>query len=329
VFDFGHVAGYAQIGPRVSSVSATIVVPRVSSSAITAIASTWVGAEAVGPEGQGEPFIQAGIAEIAGEPARRAHISPTYTAFWADSETGDHPWPLFSAHARDKVSVSLKHFGHQWSVSIIDGHKHRQIVTGDAGGANLEQAMWSQEDTGRSIPYPTVTGVQLSNLSINGAAPTKRNLDPQWMSVGKILFEPTRLADRGFAVQRREGLAVGPELSALLSFEHGSNKLYDLGHKLAEASASTPRTKRAEWATQLTIELMTFAGSLRRANWPRNAHASVTTLLNAIQHELSLTRGLAHLPTWRLSEAEARWSASVTTSLIAAARVLRYLRLPV
>ncbi len=329
--DFGRFAGYTQIGPVVRSVSATITVPVVSSRANTALASTWVAAEAVGPDGQGEPFIQVGVNAIAGEPAPSAHLPTIYKAFWTDTDQGDHPSLLFAVHAGDRVSASLKLSQGRWIVWISDGSVHRRIVTAEEGNATFQQAAWLQEDSDkglRLLAYPTVTGVRLSNVSVNGHAPAQQYLDPCWMSVGNILFEPSRLDHNGFTLQHREATGVGADARRLLTFAYGDDRLSVLQFRLAEATRATLGPKVGGWAVQTSKALISFARTLRRGRWSRNAHASVDRLLSALAGQLSLTHIAAHLSASQLAGWEARWSASAATMLIADARLLHALRLP-
>ena len=278
-------------------VSATLTVPRVSSRANTATASTWVGAEALGPYGgQGEPFIQVGVSEIAGS-TPPAHLPPVYSVFWSDTARGDHPLLLFSPRVGDRISVGLKHSKDHWIVSIVDGAVHRRIVTAQEGGAKFQQALWSQEHPAAGqyiLPYPKVTGLRISDLLVDGIAPAQRDLNPLWMLVGEKVIEPSPLDRDGFTLLPGKATVPAATVRMLRRLEPANNAISKLELRLAETTARTPRARLARLASQLSKGLVAGERTLRRQRWPRNAHASVDALLAAIQRELPSTRDAPH-----------------------------------
>jgi Peptidase A4 family len=330
-FDFGPFAGYTQIGPAVRSVSATLTVPRVSSRDNGDPASTWIGAEAVGPDGQFEPFIQVGVGEMAGDWTGSGLLPPSYEAFWTDAERGDHGYALFTVHPGDRVLASITLSHRHWILSIVDGAVHRRVITTEEAGAEFQQALWIQEHPAAGdefLPYPKVTGLRISDLLVNGTAPSRRDLSPAWMSVRDVVFEPTALGRDAFTLLPGRASVPAAMVRILLKLEPGADDIWNPQLELADATTRTPRVTVARWASQLSNALIALSDAMRQQQWSRNAQASVNTLLNALKAQLSLTRQVAHLRTSQFTGWQARWSASATTSLIAEASMLHAVRLP-
>jgi len=328
-FGFGQFAGYTQGGPVVWQVSATLTVPRVSSLANTASASTWVAAGAVGPYGEGEPFIQVGVNYVAGEPTPKAHLPSYYQVFWSDTAQGYLPSPLFSPRVGDRISLGLTLSKDHWIISIVDGAVHRRIVTAQEGRATFQLAEWYQEHPDPDIfPYPKVSGLRISDLRVDGRAPAQRDLDFAWMLSGKEAFEPSPLDHDGFTLLSGKATVPAATVRMLRRFAPANGAISKLELRLAEATTRTPRARLATWASQLSKLLFAGERTARRQRWPRNAQASVDAMLAATQSELSLTRDAAHVPASKFTEWRARWNASIAEALTASARLLHSLRLP-
>lgn len=330
-FNFGPFAGYTQIGRLVRSVSATLTVPRVSLSDNGYPASTWVGVEAVGPDGQFEPFIQVGVSEMAGDWSGSGHLPAWYEAFWSDTQRGDHGYSLFAVHPGDRVLASITLSDRHWIVSIVDGFVQRHVVIADEAGAHFQQALWIQEHPAAGeqlLPYPEVTGLRISDLLVNGTAPARGDLSSAWMSARGTVFEPTALSHDAFTLLNGKAVVPAAIVRTLLELEPGADEVWGPQLELAEATPRTPRAKIARWASQLSKALVVLSDALREQQWPRNTQASVDTLLSALKHQRSLTRQAVHVRTSSFIKWQVRWSASATTRLIAEADMLHALRIP-
>jgi Peptidase A4 family len=194
----GPDAGYEQIDAVIHHVSATLVVPRISSTSPYATAYTDVSAQVLGSSAS-LPFIQAGISED------ESHRHTTYSAYWSDNAHGLKFVPRFSVRPGDRVSVSLKHADRHWTITFVDGTTSRQIVTSQEGDATFKDALWTQQDpdAGSSYyVYPKIADVRISNLSVNGVAPAQWELQPDQMSMGRsgVKFTPTVLVGDAFTV---------------------------------------------------------------------------------------------------------------------------------
>lgn len=316
-FNFGPFAGYSQVGPVVRQVSATLTVPSVSPQANGPSASTWVGAEGVGPD-LNEPFIQVGVLEIAGEHAPSGSLPPAYAAFWSDTALGYHPIPLFSVHARDRVLASLRRANGHWIISIVDGPKHRRTITADEGGAEFRQALWFQEHptVGHSfLPYPRVSGLRISDLLVNGAAP--RGLNPEWMLAGKKVYEPTPVNHDAFALLPAQLTVPAETVHELLKLTRPYSVSANPETRLAAATAKTPRANLVTWASRVTAEIASFQRALRHRHWQNTDQNNVNALLGALQRQLTLTRQTARIASPQFTGWQSQWKASSAASTIA------------
>jgi hypothetical protein len=158
-------------------------------------------------QGSNLPLIEAGVHE-----REEPDAPPTDQAFWTDTAREFKSVPLFSVRPGDRVSVSLTHTGSHWTITVIDGRTRRRIVTAQDGSATFGDAEWLQEnpDAGSGWVYPAMTEVHLSNLAVNGAAPTQSALDANLMSIGHSgrEFKPTALARDAFTVEPIGGSAA-------------------------------------------------------------------------------------------------------------------------
>jgi hypothetical protein len=328
--DFGQFAGYQQVGRVVSSVSATLTVPRASPGVHLAGAGTWVGAEAFGPNGLRIPFIQAGVNEI----APGGHRSGVYYAFWTDTARGFRPVPLFLVGAGDRVSARLTLSRHHWTVSISDKAIHRRIFTAQEGRATFQAALWLQEDitanahTHRLLPYPKLAPPRLSNLSVDGEAPAQPDLTPAWMSIGDTLFKPTALRHDEFSVVPGQATLSVTNAGLLRKLRSENEALLKPLLQLARATGTTPRSVKVAWASELASGAAQTEDTLRQQRWPRSAKASVKALLNTTQGFVRATRSVGNISAADYTEWRTRWSASVVAMTVAAAQLLRSVDLP-
>jgi len=337
-FDFGPFAGYAELGPTVRSVSAVITVPRAGSGRKLAMASTWIGAETLGPQVK-EPFIQVGVKEVS-----QFGIT-AYLPFWSDTVADYQTIPFpdsLAVHAGDRISVSLTLSHRDWIITIASGRVHLRRVTAEEGAGTFQEALWFQEDEAQEplggnhrltyFPFPRLAGARVSDLSVDGHAPERRDLNASWMSVGGSVLEPTRLNQDAFGLAVHEAATpaanIRPVVATLVATGDGSPSNSNPMAKLLRATMATPPESVVRWASQMSSALVRFAGPLRRARWPRTARDRVAALLSSLQEALALTQGLQHDPTSELAGWKTRWSAWYRRILIAEARLLASLHTP-
>jgi Peptidase A4 family len=323
---FGRFAGYAQVGPVIRSVAATLTVPRVTnaSSKQLALASTWVGAEALGTAGDREPFVQVGIEAYAN--------APGYEAFWSDTARGGVVSDLFTVHAGDRVSASLTLSQRHWTIVIGDGAAHRRIVVAAPGTAKFQLALWCQEDEAYNHPnvmvYPRVRDVRFSDLAVDGRAPESPYLNPVWMSAGKTVFEPGGMRDDAFTLLPGQATVSAAAARQADKISRSYYAIYKPQRQLAGATSATRRAELTDWVSEASEALIKYEHSLRRQQWPSKARASVNALLSVVQAQLSLTRQLMHLAGTQFTAWQTRFSASTATIQIAVARLTHSLELP-
>jgi hypothetical protein len=327
--NLGPFAGYAQIGPVVSSVSATLTVPRINPSSAVAGGGTWIGAEQLGPDGLHEPFIQVGVNEIA--PGRRRPA--VYYTFWTDTARGFRAFPLFRVRAGERVSVRLALSDQHWIVSIADGAVHRRIVTAQEGQALFDEALWIQEDISEGVPfhlapYPKLAAPRISDLSVDGAPPQPSKLNAEWMSVGAKVFEPTVTRHDAFVVAARRSPLPASMVRALRALRSENEGLLKPQLQLAGATAATPRTKEIRWASEVAEGVSRIEAAARDKRWPRKLRSSIKTMIDASGDLVSLTRLVAHVSAADFAAWQLRWGASVTVCLVATADLLRAEHLP-
>jgi hypothetical protein len=172
--------GYTWPG-RVTSVSATWVVPRIKKGSL-GYASTWVGAET---DAGRDRFLQIGINEgrvvtstdtALGLPV--ADDPPFFEVFWSDTTRHFHPAYLGLASPGDVIHASLSLQHSRWWLQISDPQSalHLRFPTNQEQG-QMTQADWLQEDVlnGRSerpLPYPHLSRITIRDLEVDGAPPT-------------------------------------------------------------------------------------------------------------------------------------------------------------
>lgn len=334
---FGRFAGYAQIGPVVRSLSATITVPQASTARAhqAAVASTWVGAEAL-PDNARPPFIQVGVEEL---PVGTDPKDSGYEVFWADTENL-LPSPLFFAHAGDRLSASLTLSHRHWTIGVADGAMHRRVVTAEEGTGSFQLALWFQEDLAYNHPkwtvYPRLTGLRLSDLAVDGHAPKMRDVSPVWMSAdsglspaGKTVIEPSALNHDAFTLQPGHATVSASAVRVLDKLSRGYYATYKPLLRLVDATGTTPRLKLAGWVSEMSKALTNFEKTLRRQHWPSSAEPRVNALLTAVRAQLRLTQGLIHGgPASPFTQRRAAWIASNPAVEIALARLQHALHLP-
>lgn len=334
--DLGRFAGYAQVGPTVRSVSATLIVPSATTANRNgeAAASTWIGAQTL-PNDSRSPFIQVGVEEIPVTPRLAS-----YSVFWSDTAHHDFPIVLFQASAGDRVSVRLIHSRDRWTVVVSDGPVRRRIVTVEDGVGEFRLALWFQEDLGAEHPkqavYPRLVGLRVSNLTVNGIAPRPVNLSPVWMSAdpeyaaaAKELIEPSAVRNDAFTLLAGRRIVPASVLSSLDALGRRNQSVYKTQQRLAMAAAKLPRAKLAIWVSDMSTALRGFAETLRKRAWGHEAKASVNELTSTLHVQQSLAQERLRVTMSELESWQRRWEASIAEMEVALARLLDALHLPV
>jgi hypothetical protein len=200
----GPFAGYDWTG-TVHSVHADWTVPRVTAATPAGQAAAWVGAEAPGRNGHA-PFVQVGVHE--GNTAGPPGTPPVfYYAFYSTTKLGFTPKLLFEVQPGDVVSATLRRTGRRWHVEIEDltSGRHRSLTTTEGAGHTFNEAQINQEDvtdsrTGHPYPYPSLSALRFSAVSVNGRAPAAGRLDTTWLTEAVGYLAPGPLRHRSFAL---------------------------------------------------------------------------------------------------------------------------------
>jgi Peptidase A4 family len=325
--NFGSFAGYTQFRP-VRSVGAALTVPTITRQSGAGIASTWIGAQAASA-GARAPFIQVGLNEV-----RQKGKPDQYFTFWTDTARSFLPVPLFPVHPADQLSASLVLVGHHWTVAISDltSHRHARFTTDQEGHASFQAALWIQEDPldpihRRLAPYPQLAGLQIAGLTENGAAPSARLTNVQWMSRGEQVLTPTPLDHDAFAFALKLP-SLNPPARRYLKLEQ---VLVDAGTQpqaeLADATAATGHAQEISWAKHLAAALARGRNA-STGPWP----PAVTRILAGDapirRRVVDLTNQLANGPQSDFIATRARWAAAIRASALGSARLRRVLNAP-
>jgi hypothetical protein len=318
---FGAFAGYQRYGP-VRTMHADWVVPRVTSAGPFALASTWVGAQAPRP---GRAFIQVGTSEGCAE-GPCGPEGPEYYTFWSDSTHGYHPQRLFDVGPGDHISARLMLVRGNWRVAVADETRRvrARVTTTDETGDVLELAEWTQEDPVLApavlAPYPTLEGVRLTDVEVNGLRPSYNRLYSTWMSAGGITLAPTPLEGGSFA------LVPAPPLGAvattfLIASAQADEERYAFDDALSRWSGATAPAEIVAGAERYVAALVSERQQLAAELLPPATLAQRRELLEALRAltlrvgAIGHTRGLA-LTSWRRSVLLAEGRVSVATHLI-------------
>jgi hypothetical protein len=314
---FGAFAGYQRYGP-VRSLRAEWAVPRLESASPSALASTWLGAQAPRP---GSAFIQVGTDEGCAE-GPCGEEGPGYFAFWSDTAHADHPQRLFDVGPRDRISATLVRAGGSWQVSVADETRRvrARVTTSDETAATLELAEWTQEDPilapGMLAPYPSLDGVRFSDVEVNGLRPSYNRLYSTWMTVNGTSLAPTPLQGGSFA------LAPAPQLTAtattfLIDCADADQARFPFDDALIRWNGSTPRGEVVAGAERYAAALDAERRTVAQAALAPATLGQRRELLAALRALTSRVRAIAGAPrlalaTWRRGVllAEARVSAA-------------------
>lgn len=257
----------------VTEIGARWTVPTVAPGSPSGDAGTWIGA--AGPTGL---FVQVGTIEtkLRGAPAR-------YELFWSDPLVGFQAQLLGAASPGDTIVATMRRAAAGWKLAIDDTTAHeaaaRSLAYGRTG--RFDEADWFQEDpvpslvTARDLPYPSLSTVAFSQLSLNGAQPTLRRADGlTLMTSDNGDFVPTPLTNDGFSLQAPTGYAK----TYLLDAKAIDRVLSGFLAQLATWS-SVPPAQRAATIGRVITSYRRFGARLAAHTWPAAARAPLRWLL--------------------------------------------------
>lgn len=272
--------GYNARVAAVTEIAARWIVPTVTTGSSPGLAATWIGAQ-----GARIPlFIQAGTMEVKppGGPAR-------YEAFWSDPAHGFHAQSLGTVAPGDAVSASLVRSGSTWTVEVADPARHLSTTTTVAAApGSYVVAEWIQEDpspgtvAGEDLPYPSLSAVAFSDVTLNGTAPALTLRDgATLMTNGGGDYVPTAFASGAFSLVPPTGYARTYLLlaGALDRVSARFDALY------AHWSQASP-TARARAETEELAAIDRFDARLATHRWPSQAMPAVRWIIrrNGVLH---------------------------------------------
>jgi len=319
---FGHMAGYVWSG-HVTAVTASWSVPRITSTG-ESHASTWIGAQAPGVPHP--PFIQVGTLEDRGP-----DNIPSYSAFWTDTRQGFRPQVLFAVHACDNVSTALTLTAGHWRLSIEDrtGRHTSTLSTTDETAGDFNLAEWLQENptevSGKVTPYPGLTTVDMTALTVNGTQPRYGDVFAQWMSLPGRDQAPTPLQGGAFTITHGVVTSAARRYLVIAHAQNVSVRRLDL-----EAARFTARTSARDLervSSEAAAVERRNADALARGPWPAAARGPIGALVRQVRVEAFIFAAAAEHPpslaTWRRQLAGLAPALQVRSHL-----VRRALRLP-
>jgi hypothetical protein len=262
-------------------VHADWTVPRVTAAMPAGQAAAWVGAEAPGNDGHA-PFVQVGVHE--GNTAGPPGTPPVfYYAFYSTTKLSFVPKLLFEVQPGDIVSATLRRTGRRWHVEIDDltSGRHRSLTTSEGAGHTFNQAQINQEDvtdsrTGRPYPYPSLSPLRFSVISVNGRTPSAARLNTTWLTEAGGYLAPGPLPHRSFALAHvsmsRAGYRYLRTIAAQDAAESdGTSPLV----RWAGGGASGPAFTDAR---HLAAVLHGTTVSLAAGRWPRAARRPIAAV---------------------------------------------------
>ena len=170
-------AGYDLRG-TVSEIGASWKVPRIADDSKLGDASTWIGTD-----NSDRDFIQLGTVED------KNHGRPDYFAFWSDTAKENLVQLVFPVAPGSSVSVRMQQTPSGWNLSMKSSSPRvSKVLRIPYGvGEHFARAQWLQEDPISSRPgliyepYPMLSHVRFSRLSLNGHTPALKSKDAQAM----------------------------------------------------------------------------------------------------------------------------------------------------
>lgn len=215
----GDLAGYvlyelssaqSSSGGQVQSVQGSWSVPSILPGSGLGYSSTWIGAQAPGPNGYG-PFIQVGLLETR---YRATVVTPggvqkrdvnQYTTFWSDTAHGFRPITLFRVRPDDALLAQLTCSSRGWRISITDRTSDRtlSVSTHDETSRRFNEAEWLQEASVFNL-YPRLSQVRFRDMEVNSAQPGAQSppatVESRFMTAGGLIFAPGSLNNDSFSI---------------------------------------------------------------------------------------------------------------------------------
>jgi predicted nucleic acid-binding protein len=289
--EFGPFAGENWDGhPR--AVTGMWRVPRILSGSRQGLASTWIAAQAQGRRGSSieGPFIQVGTNEWRDQSF--LGLANAYDAFYSDSALGYHPVSLFPVKPGDTMIASLALRGHRWIVSIRDlrSGRHVRLTTRDEGRGKFNQAEWLQEDptvTGteprRQFPYPFLSTVRFSHLTVNGAAPRPARLLAAWMNEHNRYLGPGPLIADSFTLAPQTiSLVASQYLRITVPFEVVADRFY---YQAENWTPATPTVKISAERAAFVAAAQQLSVQLQADAWPASLQPLIVARTQALQDD--------------------------------------------
>jgi hypothetical protein len=297
---FGPFAGYTWAGD-VRQVGAVIDVPTLSSIQKPGFAGTWIGAEGdFDPVTQRAAFFQVGVNEVSGgelAPADASH----YYAFWSSTALGFHPRLLFEVKPGDPVQLSLHVAGAHLVLYARDRNTgvHRTVRVGLRAGNAFDVAAWHQEDvtdgaTGTPYPYPKLSTVRFSGLTVDGHAPSVGLFATSWMSTRSAIYGPVLHGPDGFSVRVIRPSAAALRYERVAVPEDLASYVFDA--QLASWSPSTPAASITAACDRYARAMTANIARLRGFRWPAAVRGDIDRLIASSREAAGLARRLAAHP---------------------------------
>jgi len=276
-------------------------VPSLSGIQKPGFAGTWIGAEGdFNLVTERAAFFQVGVNEVSGAEFTLPGASHYY-AFWSSTALGFHPRLLFEVEPGDPV---------QLSIHVADAHLvlyardrntgvHHTVRVALSAGDVFSVAAWHQEDvtdgeTGTPYPYPTLSTVRFSALTVDGHAPSMGRFATSWMSTRSAIYGPVPHGSDGFNVRPIRPSAAALQYERVAVPEDLASYVFDA--QLASWSSSTPASAIAAACHRYARAMTANVTRLRGFRWPAQVRVDIDRLITTSREEAVLARRLAANP---------------------------------
>ena len=294
----GPFAGYDWSG-TVRSAHADWTVPRVTAAIPAGQAAAWVGTEAPGTVGHA-PFVQVGVHESnSGGPPGTPPV--LYYAFYSTTQLRFRPKVLFEVQPGDVVSATLRRSRNRWRVMLEDlsTGRRRAVTTAEGAGRVFNEAQFDQEDvtdsrTQRPYPYPSLTALRFSEISVNGEPPAAARLNSSWLTEADGYLAPGPLRHGRFALghvsMTRAGYRYLKQIAAQDAATTGS--MTSLVRWASDGGSASAFAQ----ADRLAGVLHGTASKLGATRWPRPARRPISAVRTDARRLVALLRGIRAVP---------------------------------
>jgi len=275
--DLGPFAGYAWHGDA-RSVHAAWTVPRLRPGSVTGEAATWIGVEAPGSTGDA-PFVQVGVNE--GNTAGPG--PPFYYAFYSTTKLHFHPVHLFDVLPGDEISATLRRSGARWQIVILDltSSRERRLSAVQGAGRVFNEAQYTQEDvtsarTNQPFPYPSLSPVRFTEVSVDGKTPRAARLDSSWLTEANGYLAPGPMRGGAFRLSHRTiSIAAVRYLQAIAAQDGATYGAMTSLLRWASGGATRPAVAAARRFAGVLRQTIAKLGTVR---WPANARAKISAI---------------------------------------------------